>query len=165
MPLTQLDSAIQSFRLAHTESGPRGVPPHVTLLFPFAETSSLTTEHTRLVTEIVRSVAAFDVEFVTTAYLPGSPRILYLPPVPSDPFDELTHALTAAFPEHPPYEGEFEEPVPHVTVAIARDDVLADVERALMPLLPRRTRVTEAWLIVQDAPPDRWRIAERFPLR
>jgi len=36
---------------------------------------------------------------------------------------EITEALAEAFPEYPPYGGEFDEVVPHVTVAQADDQV------------------------------------------
>jgi hypothetical protein len=73
VPLTSLDPAIRAFRLAHTQSGPRGVPAHVTLLFPFADTGALTAGHTRRIAEIVRSVPAFEVTFAATEYLAGTP--------------------------------------------------------------------------------------------
>jgi len=163
VPLTMAEPTLRPFRLAHTESGPRGVPAHVTLLFPFADTAALTAEHTRQVAALVAAVPAFDVRLGEVGYLPGTPRILYLRPEPEEPFRELTRALTTAFPDHPPYEGAYDEPVPHATVAIAADDVLAAVARAVVPLLPLRSPIRRADLIAFDEATDRWTTRERFP--
>ena len=163
VPLPEADAQLRPFRLAHTQSGPRGVPAHVTLLFPFADTAVLSDEHTRRVAELVAAVPAFDVRLGEVGYLPGAPRVLYLRPEPDEPFRELTLALAAAFPEHPPYEGAYDDPVPHATVAIAPEDVLVEVERAVVPLLPLRASVRRATLIALDEATDRWTVRERFP--
>jgi 2'-5' RNA ligase len=164
VPLPDAEPVIGPFRREHTEGGARGAPAHVTLLFPFTDSAALTAERVRRVGEIVGSVPAFDVALVTTAYLPGTPRILYVRPEPDTSFRALTAALLAAFPEHPPYEGAFADVIPHATVAMAEDAVLAGIERELAPRLPIATRVTEAALIVHDEAADRWAIRERLPL-
>jgi 2'-5' RNA ligase len=164
VPLPEAEPLLGPFRYEHTESGPRGAPPHVTLLFPFTDSESLLQPRIRQVAEIVGAVPAFDVSLVATAYFDASPRILYVRPEPDEPFRRLTHALVEAFPEHPPYEGTYEEVIPHATVAIAEDHVLAEIERALAPLLPQATRVTDAALMVLDEQAGRWVIRERFPL-
>jgi hypothetical protein len=74
----------------------------------------------------------------------------------------MTEALAAAFPEFPPYGGEFQVIVPHVTVAQADDAVLADLEGELVRRLPVQTRVERAWL-VEDTPSG-WRRHTAFPL-
>jgi 2'-5' RNA ligase len=163
VPLLAAEALFGPFRREHTESGPRGAPPHVTLLFPFTDSDSLGPGRIRRVAEIVGAVEAFDLTLASTAYLEASPRILYVRPVPDEPFRALTRALVAAFPEHPPYEGAYSDPAPHATVAIGDDPLLAEIERTVAAALPITTRVTEAAVFVHDEESDRWVIQERLP--
>jgi 2'-5' RNA ligase len=45
------------------------------------------------------------------------PATAYLAPEPAEPFIALTEALIRTFPEFPPFRGEHESIVPHLTVA------------------------------------------------
>ena len=134
------------------------MPPHVTLVVPFADSSQVDGLLGRL-SKLLASFAPFETALAETARFRG---LLYLNPEPRESFIEMTEALAEAFPEFPPYGGEFDEVVPHVTVAQADDQVLAAAERELAPQLPVMTRVERVWL-VEDAP-DGWRRHTAFPL-
>ena len=76
----------------------------------------------------------------------------------------LTKLLAAAYPEFPPYEGAFEQIVPHVTVAQADDEaLLAQIEREVHAFLPIEAHAREALLLVEGAD-GRWHERRRFPL-
>src|SRR5690349_14076309 len=45
------------------------------------------------------------------------PAVAYLAPEPAAPFVALTRNLVRSFPDYPPFRGEFESIVPHLTVA------------------------------------------------
>ena len=56
-----------------------------------------------------------------------------------DPFGHLTARLTAAFPQCPPYEGRYDEIVPHLTLDTCSAEVGIDSTRAALgSLLPAR---------------------------
>ncbi len=74
----------------------------------------------------------------------------------------ITEALVNAFPDFPPYAGEFAEIVPHITVAQGDDEVLAAAERELEAQLPVKSRVERAWLVEDTA--GGWRRHTAFPL-
>lgn len=74
----------------------------------------------------------------------------------------MTQALNAAFPEHPPYGGVFDEIVPHLTIAHGDLPLLAGIERELRASLPVRVRVERAWLLQET--PAGWRRRTAFPL-
>ncbi len=57
------------------------------------------------VAEIVAGTAAFDFAFARMDTFPNG--IIHLLPEPEDPFRRLTDALASAFPQCPPYAGEF----------------------------------------------------------
>ena len=149
------------WRLLHTYEAPLGIPPHVTLLFPFVPADELSDEVEERLARVLGGVESFDVTFARTARFPD---VLYLEPQPSEPFTELTEAIAAEWPEHPPYGGAHDAVIPHLTVAEGEDEELferitADVE----PELPLRTHVSEAQLYAEDAA-GRWHEHNRLLL-
>lgn len=132
-----------------------GIPPHVTLLFPCpAEPEGIG--------EVLLGVAAFDVAFRQVRRFETS-SALWLAPDPSGPFETLTRALWARFPDWPPFGGEFlPEITPHLTVAWGAK--LDEAEDAVVPRLPLHTRAQEAVLLAEVGP-QRWKPQARFPFR
>jgi 2'-5' RNA ligase len=159
--ISEAEPAVGEWRSRHTYDGPLGIPPHVTLLFPFVPAGRLTGEVEERLTRLLGAARAFDVSFARAARWPS---LLYLEPRPSEPFSALTEAIAAAWPEHPPYEGEHEVVIPHLTVAELEDGefldrIAADVE----PHLPIESRIREAQLYVEDDA-GRWHERWRLPL-
>jgi 2'-5' RNA ligase len=142
-------------------SAVQGIPAHVTLLYPFMPVDGLKDDVRRTVEGIVAREPVFTVSFRSVARWPN---VVYLPPEPAEPFRRLTAALAAAFPDYPPYEGEYEEVLPHLTVAQdVSDDYFAAAEHALPGLLPLRDVIREAWLI-GHLPEQPWHTLWRLPL-
>jgi 2'-5' RNA ligase len=157
----EAEPVVGRFRLEHTSDAPAGMPAHVTLLFPFVPADQVEAAATRLA-ELVAAEPAFDVIFPRVA---SFPEVLYLPPEPAAPFAALTQAIAAAWPEHPPYEGAFDEVVPHLTVAESGDGALLDrIAAEVEPRLPLRARVREATVFVEDDR-GRWHAGARLPLQ
>src|SRR5205807_1322812 len=76
--------------------------------------------------------------------------------------DPVIEAFAGAFPAFTPYGGEFEDIVPHVTVARGDERLFAGIERQLAPQLPIRSRATEVALYAfADA---RWQPQASFSL-
>lgn len=141
-----------------------GVPPHVTLVFPFAPAERIDDELITSLREVVSRVEAFDLELRETARFP---ELLYLPPEPAAPFMRLTGAVVGHFPEYQPYEGAFtlDDLVPHLTVACGDAALLDEVEADVHRHLPIVTRVREA-VLLEEVEPDwgRWVERARLPL-
>jgi 2'-5' RNA ligase len=146
----------------HTEAGRRGLPPHVTLLYPFVDVEGLGPEPARRIVAALTPFKPFAVSFEASARFPGQKPTLYLRPEPSAPFVAMIQALAAAFPEQPPYGGEFDEVTPHLTVAEGRDALLDPIERELPARLPVKVRVERIWLVVDTA--RGWQRRSAFPL-
>jgi 2'-5' RNA ligase len=155
--LPELEPLLGGYRRHYAGDGARGMPPHVTLIFPFADSEGVGDRLER-VARVLGAFAPFEIALRETARFP---KLLYLRPEPAEPFLAMTEALAEAFPEFQPYGGEFDEIVPHVTVAQADEDVLAAVERDLVTQLPAETRCERAWL-VENAPAG-WRRHTAFP--
>jgi 2'-5' RNA ligase len=131
---------------------------HLTVIDPFVPTFLLDADVLAGVREVLEGFEPFTYELAGVRRFPG---VLYLAPEPADPFIAITQALWQRFPEHPPYEGQFEEIVPHVTLALgAEPPGLAEHVAARLPL---HGRVDDVWLYMEDAS-GTWRAAERFAL-
>ena len=145
------------------ENAARGAPAHVTVLFPFVPPPALDAATHAGVPAAVAAVPAFDHEFRRTAWFGDD--VLWLAPEDPEPFRELTRRLSAAFPEHPPFEGRFPDVVPHLTVGHRRPRPLLEAaEREVRTGLPVRGRATEVVLLARETPDDRWAVRASFPL-
>jgi 2'-5' RNA ligase len=154
-----LPAALQRIRLADDSAARMGVPPHVTLLFPFIPAAALTPPIRCELAGIAASVEPFDVRFGAVGRFPG---IVYLVPEPGRRFTALTDAIAARFPAYQPYEGAFEEVIPHLTLvesAAAPLDEIADLARRHLPFT-HRVSVME---VLVEGPDARWRGHWRIP--
>jgi hypothetical protein len=157
----EAEPVVREWRLQHTYDAPLGVPAHVTLLFPWVPANQLDDATEKRLAQVLGKTEPFDATFARTARFPG---VLYVEPEPSERFSALTNAVVAEWPEHPPYEGEHETVIPHLTVAESEDDeLLEEIRAAVEPQLPFRTRVAEAELFEEDAA-GRWRRRTRVSL-
>jgi 2'-5' RNA ligase superfamily len=137
-----------------------GVPPHVTILFPFLPPNRLGPEVRRDLAAIAAAHESFEVTFSRVGRFPG---LVYLEPDPSGPFLRLTEAVIARFPGFPPYGGAFDELIPHLTIAESEDAPLHEIESAVALELPIRHHVTDLEVLV-EAPAGRWHRRWRLPL-
>jgi 2'-5' RNA ligase superfamily protein len=128
-------------------AGTPGVPPHVTVLFPWLDPDDIDETALR---ELLTAFAAFDFSLVAVEQFEDGVR--WLRPEPSRPFSELTEAVWRRWPERPPYEGAFDEVIPHLT--ITEPD----------PPLPIAARASEVTLIQETEPGGAFAARLRFPL-
>ena len=142
-----------------------GVPAHVTVLFPFCARDAIDEPTRQVVGQVASSVPAFSARFVEPAAWPG---VVWLRPEPDDSFRALTAAAMERFPDYPPYEGEFADSVPHLTVGQNLDE---EQHRAALEAmtegLRRRPIATEVRELVLYMSDDRGHWARRggWPLR
>jgi 2'-5' RNA ligase len=139
------------------------VPAHVTLLFPFVPAGQVDARLLGELATLFSAFSPFELSFARTARFPLT---LYLEPEPAAPFVALTEAIAARYPEHPPYEGQFDTVVPHLTVAHGDPKVLDAAAAEVEPRLPISTTVREA-VLLEEVEPDwgRWVTRRRFELR
>jgi 2'-5' RNA ligase len=141
LPVPALEEWVRT-RTAHYDGGfvsedPRFGHAHITALGPFDPAPS------RETLDLVRSIAAetdpVAVRLERLAQFPNG--IIHLVPDPDDALRALTARLVAAFPEWPPYDGQFEDVRPHLTVDAASDAAsdpvdLASTARLLTDVVP-----------------------------
>ena len=102
------------FRSEYDETASRGVPAHVTVLYPFVPFIELTDTVISALRGLASEVNEFSFELTEWSSFESA---LWLRPTPEEPFKELTQKLYARFPEYPPYGGEHASVQPHLTVA------------------------------------------------
>jgi len=138
---------------------PRRMPAHVTVLYPFLARGRLDGDTRKAVGELVTARSSFDFYLDGIGEFPG---VSYLAPRPPEPFVDLTTALWARWPDHPPFGGAFKEVIPHLTLAEGSHDPAA-VRRVVTGLAPIRSRAT-ALSLMAPGWLGTWREIERFPL-
>ncbi len=89
---------------------------YLTLISPFLPASRLDDLAVGELRRILAGVNPFEFRLARVGRFPG---VLYLAPEPAEPFVATVEALTRRWPEYPPYEGRFDEVVPHVTAWFA----------------------------------------------
>jgi 2'-5' RNA ligase len=138
-----------------------GIPPHVTLLFPFVAADVIDEAILGELGALFTATPPFAVSFPEVRRWPG---VAYLAPEPQEPFSRLTDTLVTRWPDYPPYEGIHETVIPHLTVAYGDEALLGEVEADVLPQLPIDVRVADALLLGEVEPRVRWRERARFPL-
>ena len=137
LPVPALEEWVRA-RTAHYDAGfvsddPRFGHAHITALGPFDPAPSA--EVLATVAGIAATTAPVSVRLADLAQFPNG--IIHLVPDPASPLHELTTRLVAAFPEHPPYRGEFDDVRPHLTLDAASDEVsLASTAALLRDVVP-----------------------------
>jgi 2'-5' RNA ligase len=137
-----------------------GVPAHVTVLVPFLNRRLLSPGIRAELRQIFARHPAFPVQFPECRRFPDA---LYLAPVPDTHFRALTNAVATRWPDAPPYGGQFEDVVPHLTVAHDQEPSLLDkIETDLSPRLPIRAHVSAVQLLAFTG--EQWIEEEAFEL-
>lgn len=150
VPVPEAESQVGDLRLAHDGSAARGVPAHVTILFPFLDTEEL---DEAALADLISRFPAFDFELDRVEQFPDGAT--WLRPTPSRPFVDLTAAVWQRWPEHPPYEGLHDEVIPHLTLSETPIDV-----RMELPIAARAREVT----LIEEEPSGQWIARLHLPL-
>lgn len=131
------------------ESVERGIPPHLTVLFPFVPASEIDDAILATLERLYAPVRPFAYELASVEAFPDA---AWLAPVPAEPFFDLVERARRAFPGLPPYGDPEHVVVPHCTLGIDEDpDRLAAMVRELRerlgPRLPIRCRAVDVALV------------------
>ncbi len=130
-----------------------GVPPHVTIIFPFLPAGRLGPEVRRTLAGVLGTHDPVEVRFEQVGRFP---TVVYLAPEPSTPFTHLTDAVVGRYPDFPPYGGAFDVVIPHLTVTESADAPLDEIARQAAASLPFAHRVDSLEVLVEDGN-GRWR--------
>jgi 2'-5' RNA ligase len=134
----------------YPEAVARGLPLHMTVLYPFAGP----VEPAR---EVVTGQGPLRFALTRLGVFHGGFAVVF--PEPQEELRALQRAVWARFQESPPYGGEVADPEPHVT--LGRDVPLRELRTAVEPLLPVECRV-DAVTLLEEYKRDRWHQCARL---
>lgn len=160
IPVPQADSVVGRWRYEYDPVAAAGVPAHVTLVVPWLPPDEIGEADLAELEAELADVHAFDFNLARVDWF--GRRVLWVAPEPAEPFLKLTHRLADRF-HTPPWDDEFDEVVPHLTVAHASDGVeLVPVAADVATRLPLPCRAQEVWVMVGGG--GRWDLRHRIVL-
>jgi 2'-5' RNA ligase len=141
VPVPELEPFVRArtehYDTAYLADDPAFTHAHVTALGPFLP--EVDDETVAAVAAIIADTSSFEFTLERIATFPNG--IIHLVPEPDDAFRTLTARLSAAFPQCPPYAGQFADVRPHLTLDASGPMVTEQSTRALLgDLLPARCR-------------------------
>ena len=161
IPVPDAESVVSQVRLEHDPVAAQGVPAHITLVVPWLPPNEIAERDLEELSTLLESVEAFEFELAAVAWFGRG--VLWLAPEPAEPFLKLTDRLVERF-GTPPYDDEFDEVVPHLTVAHASDGVeLGPIAARLTAQLPVHCRASEVWVMEGDG--RTWSVLGRIALK
>jgi 2'-5' RNA ligase len=117
---------------------------------PWVPPEQIKHDHFEELEELLGRLSPFDYSLAAVRWF--GRRVLWLAPSPAAPFKHLTTLLAEHF-ETPPWQGEFPEVVPHLTVGLAGeagDSSLSEAAKDLASKLPLRCRASQVDVMVGD---------------
>jgi 2'-5' RNA ligase len=161
VPVPEAEPCVRRHRFRYDSVALRGVPAHITVVFPFMPPAAITDETLGRVRQVLTRFSAFRFSLTRLQRFPEG--ALYLAPDPAEPFVRLTTALVERFPEYPAYGGAYADVIPHLTIAqlpeVATPDEVSDIRRSL----PIPCEAREILLMVENED-HQWHMRFRFAL-
>ena len=145
VPVPELDAFVRArterYDASFVSADPEFGHAHLTLLGPWLPEP--TVEELATVARILADEPPFTLTLAEVRQFPDG--VVYLAPEPELPLRRLAAMLAAAFPQTPPYAGEFPDSVPHLTLDHAATGASASSVRAELEL-PVHTKADRAVL-------------------
>jgi len=157
--IPEAEPAVFSWRARFDPAASFGVPAHVTVLYPFMPRWMIDGTVLDALTGVFASWEPFESEFAQVEQLPG---VIWLRTEPNRAFRALTGAVWKRWPEYPPYEGRFDDLIPHLTIAAGDGEAAKEIMTSVTAHLPIRSRVAIVELITFEN--DSWETRATFPL-
>jgi 2'-5' RNA ligase len=159
----EAEGIVGRFRACLDQAAAWGVPPHVTVLYPFVAPDAVDERLLTRLAEVIGLTPAFDLTLARVCWFGDD--TLWLGPETDGPFRTLTAAVWRSFPEYPPYGGAHADPVPHLTIGHdAPIELLRAAAQAIEPRLPIRARVTTVHLMQGSRDAGSWHTVAALPL-
>jgi 2'-5' RNA ligase len=156
-----LPPRLASLRDAVDPLAARGVPAHVTVLFPFLAADALTpTVRSALARSAARN-PPFIARFSGVEY---REEMVWLMPEDRRPFLALTESVASRWPDHPPYGGIHDTLIPHLTLIETADDSARGAGRAAAAESCPFDVAVPAISVIAESASGAWRTRWRLPL-
>ncbi len=159
----EAEPAVQRYRERLDANAPLGIPAHITVLSPFMPPEMIDTSVLSQLGQLFAEVSRFQFRLDRTDWF--SDRVLWLAPGDPGPFRSLTQRVFRAFPAFPPFEGQHDDVVPHLTVGHGHPlNDLRTAEEAIQDCLPIDACAAAVALMTEQSAGGRWAEAATFTL-
>jgi len=159
----EAEPAVRHHRERLDASAPLGVPAHVTILFPFMPPETIDAAALARLAELFAGVSRFRFVLDHTAWF--GEDVLWLGPDDPRPFRALTQRVFRAYPAYPPFEGRFDDVVPHLTIGHGHPlDALRSAQDSVQAHLPIQASAAGVTLITQQSAGGQWAKTAFFTL-
>jgi 2'-5' RNA ligase len=157
------EPAVQRYRERLDANAPLGIPAHITVLAPFMPAQLIDASVLTQLGHVFTEVTPFRFRLDRTDWF--SDGLLWLAPADPGPFRDLTQRVFRQFPAYPPFGGQHDVIVPHLTVGYGHP--LADLraaEQAIQDSLPIDDRATAVTLMTEQSAGGHWAKAATLTL-
>lgn len=163
IPIPRADPIVTKWRKKYDEVALHGIPPHITLLFPFKDPTEIDEEIMSKLQEIFSKVKKFPFSLNEINTFPG---VIFLEPSNRELFIHITEEIVKVFPENPPYGGKYPSINPHLTlgqltkfqdIEKIKEEIIHDIKEKL----PINAIAEESWLMENEN--GEWSTKVRFP--
>ena len=159
----EAEPAVRELRQCLDASAPLGVPAHITILFPFMPPEKIDDAALARLEGLFADVSRFRFVLDHTDWFGDD--VLWLGPVDPRPFRALTQRVFLAYPAYPPFEGQFDDVVPHLTIGHGHPlTALRSAEDSVRARLPIEASASVVTLITQPSASGHWAKTALFTL-
>jgi hypothetical protein len=159
----EAEAAVARWRERLDENAAMDIPAHITVIAPFLPPAGIGAPVLGALERLFGGVPGFRFRLARTAWF--GEQVLWLAPDDPGPFSALTRRVHAAFPACPPYGGQHDEVIPHLTVGLHQPlGEMRAAEEAVGPQLPIEARASAVTLMAGPASGGPWTRTARFPL-
>src|SRR5580700_4748117 len=163
LKIPEAEPAVARLRERLDASAPLGIPAHITVLFPFVPPSTIDPAVLAELAHLFAAVSRFRFRLDHTDWF--GDEVLWLGPRDPGPFRALTEAVHRAYPAYPPFEGQFSDVIPHLTVGHGHPVTdLRAAEESVRTHLPIDGFATAVTLVTQASAGGRWTRTAIFAL-
>ncbi len=159
----QAEPAVRRYRERLDANALLGISAHITVLAPFMPTQLIDTSVLTQLGRLLAEVSQFQFRLDRTDWF--SDGLLWLAPADPGPFRDLTERVFEAFPAYPPFGGQHDVVVPHLTVGYGHPlTELRAAEEAIQDSLPIHACATAITLMTEQSAGGRWAKTATFIL-
>ena len=162
--VTELDDILSPWRHATASVASKSVPPHISLLYPW-RSAPIDDADINALRAVVQDHRSLRLRFAGIGNFPNGTIYLGIEKAPG--LTLLIRKIFKAFPDTPPYGGEFPDPMPHLTVANSSDEnldeLIQEISAALASKLPIEIAVQEI-VVMEEDETGNWKIHTRISL-
>lgn len=159
----EAEAAVAKHRSRLDASAAHGIPAHITVLAPFLPAAAIGPAELAGLKRLLAPISRFSFQLSHTGWFGHD--VLWLGPRDPAPFRALTSHVYEAFPDYPPFGGQFADVVPHLTIAQGYPlSQLRAAEESVRGLLPIDAHATAVALMTRQSTATRWARTASFEL-